>query len=221
MTKHSENTEPSNSTKPVLSEVYDMLLNNFVSHEQNYFVRPFIIDNLVIASDKNTLIFFDKSLATDGYVQCEENTRKSVLNIMPNERNDNFKISVAELQKAFDENKCAGFIKCDACKGSGSVEYEFEYKLKTYSEEIDCPVCDGLREQSTLNDFSIDIKNCRFTATNINQLLFTAKKLNEEFIELVYQTLPDKPNVFKIKDVEILSMVKMKYDNDNVILNLA
>ena len=62
MTKHSENTEPSNSTKPVLSEVYDMLLNNFVSHEQNYFVRPFIIDNLVIASDKNTLIFFDKSL---------------------------------------------------------------------------------------------------------------------------------------------------------------
>jgi hypothetical protein len=197
------------------------LLNAFVSVENRGWMKtPFYLDNMAIATDANTLIFFDKKLVPD-LQECKESTKKSVLAILPTERNQSFVIKTNDLQEAFDKNECGGYAECKACYGSGVVDYEFNFNNKYFKNEDECPICDGLGKFSSLENFFIDIKECRIKATNINMLLFTAKKLESETIELVLQTAPNKPNIFKIKEVEILTMSQTKFEGQNVILNLA
>lgn len=215
------NNKIQDDTQSLQMAVMRGLLNAFVSTENRGWMKtPFYLDNMAIATDANTLIFFDKNLVDD-LQECEESTKKSVLKILPVERNQNFIIKTKDLQEAFDKNGCGEYIDCKACKGSGIVTYEFEFNGKTYDHEDECPICDGDAKFSNLETFFIDIKDCRFKASNINMLLFTAKKLESHDIELVLQTEPNKPNIFKIKEVEILTMTQTKFEGQNVILNLA
>lgn len=214
--------ENGNKSKPLLGNVYNILLNNFVSFEgnRNWMTRPFSINEIAISTNDKCLIFFNKNLVSE-IDELQEDKKENVLSKIPTDRNENFEIKLLDLEKSFKDINLGGFLKCDACNGSGTVEYEFRHNVMDYKEKHECPVCEGFGQIENLVDCFIDIKKCRFSVKLINYLIFTANKLQSETIELVYQIRPNAANVFKIKDVEILIMPAFIDSDNDVILNLA
>jgi hypothetical protein len=122
----------------------------------------------------------------------------------------------------FDEEE----TRCDACRGDGTVEYEFYHNHKCYEIEEDCPVCEGegkiIKTMKTPNgkkefDYTQQFKIgvCFFNPERIQELLFVAEKLGAEKIRLVNQSQPDHACLFVVNEVEVILMPCSKsYDNE-------
>ncbi len=239
MTKHSENTEPSNSTKPVLSEVYDEILKMYVGKDElrNWLFKPFSVGNLAIATNAHELIFFNKELTKSELIPCENENPQIILNNIPQERNQSFVLDIEKIEECFkniplvDVTKEVGEdIKCSECLGEGEVEWEYE----RWTKDMTCPKCDGDGYESTSKQVPtgekeidglklIDIKNSRFSVLMVDRLLKVRNLLNEKEITLVYQLQANKSTIFKIGNIEVLCMPMMQTESNNelVVLNLA
>lgn len=107
-------------------------------------------------------------------------------------------------------------VDCDACDGYGNVDYEFEYKLKTYTENLDCPVCDGSGLQEKVEkkpngkkipnpETIIEIHNSQFFLYNIDILLKICELMESDAV-LISQESDMKPSLFQIGETQLLVM---------------
>lgn len=185
-----------------------------------------------------------KSMATNGYCLvatpiCGDfiNREDKIKSVYPLEHNQNKRIKLQEIKDklalfptvdCFDETE----QECNACYGSGTVDFEFEYSRKTYEMEGECPVCEGegttLQTSKTPNGKKeLDYKKlfqiglCAFNVELINKLIFIAESIGVDEVVLVSQTLPHRPSVFLIGDVEFLAMSTINIDLDAVAQNIA
>ncbi len=185
-----------------------------------------------------------KSMSTNGYALVTtpvcgdfKNQEDMIKNVYPLEINMNKIISVKEIKdklQLFPTVDCFDEIEqeCNACYGSGLVDFEFDYGRKRYELEGECPVCEGerttLQTSKTPNgkkefDYNklFQIGICSFNVERINELIFIVDKLGVNEIVLVNQTLPHRPSVFVIGDVELLIMSTLNSDLDAVAQNIA
>lgn len=185
-----------------------------------------------------------KSMATNGYYLvatpiCGDfiNREDKIKSVYPLEHNQNKRIKLQEIKDklalfptvdCFDETE----QECNACYGSGTVDFEFEYSRKTYEMEGECPVCEGegttLQTSKTPNgkkelDYNklFQIGVCAFNVDLVNKLIFIAESIGVDEVVLVSQTLPHRPSVFLIDDVEFLAMSTINSDLDDVAQNIA
>lgn len=208
---------------------YNYILSLFTSNDslREWMRKPFTIENMAISTNAFQLCFFDKSLATD-INECVENKKANVLSIIPKTRDKNFVIILDNLQSQIMK---VPLIKdseeCEACGGEGEVSYEFEFGMRIYTKEGDCPICEGLgRIEKSGEEMVFDkqrsgkILNSNFTIESLLLLLKVAKTLDTNAIKLVYQEEANKASVFKIQDVEILVMPANTINNHSEIFSI-
>ncbi|WP_016990363.1 hypothetical protein [Flavobacterium sp. ACAM 123] len=236
---NTKNENSSNEAKPVLSEVYDEILNLYTGIDElrSWLSKPFYVDNLAVATNAHEMVFFDKNLTFNELNICENQNPQIILNNIPAERNQSFRLDISKIEDYLknaplvDVLKEVGEdIKCTECEGEGEVEWEYG----RWTKDMDCPKCDGEGYQSNSRKVPtgekevdgltlVDLKDSRFSIKMIERLINVKNLLQENEITLVYQNKANGSNVFKIGKIEVLCMPIMKTNSQNelVVLNLA
>ena len=197
---------------------------------RKWMTKPFSVGNQTCATNGWSLLVVDKK---SDYPDMSEKTKS----VYPVELSFTNKLEISKVKKAIDKIPlidCYDKIvsKCDACYGNGNVDFEFEYSQKTYEMEGECPVCEGegttMQTSKTPNgkkelDYNklFQIGLCAFNVERINELIFIAESIGVDEVVLVNQTLPHRPSVFLIGDVEFLAMSTLNSDLDAVAQNIA
>ena len=148
-----------NSSAPIMpnlmladvASAYDVILEMYKSDDdlRIQFTKPFFINDLAISTDASSMVFFDKKLCKKlEYFSGKD--ANNIISVIPYLRNESFEFSLQTLNKALSNCPLIDEIlieetedDCEECDGDGSVEFEYDSKLKTYSVERDCPVCYG------------------------------------------------------------------------------
>ena len=119
------------------------ILNLFVGNDK---YRPalnqaFKQGDMVCATDAITLITIPISLIGLRYPYQDKPDVSSVLNIR---KECHEIIELSWLKELYDDVPMINeTYKCDACAGTGMVDYEFCFDDIIYTEEEECPVCRG------------------------------------------------------------------------------
>jgi len=199
------------------AEKYKRILEKFTDIESEY--RPWM---------KRLFNFDNKTGSTNGHilVYCDrlgefDDMSKNVSKIIPTEnKNSVIKIStIIDMVSLMPKVDCYDEIKanCDACNGSGEVEFEFNHSSKDYYVEAECPVCEGDGAIFTKSDkpngktetdssFFIKIGECAFSAKNLNQIYGICKDLEVDEIKIISQSEFNQPTLFLIGDINVLLM---------------
>lgn len=213
-----------------MKELNDFLLNLYTSSDEN---RPLIcfpnVENgNVYATDVHALIVVPESELCLKYSTNEKypNAQKLINEIEAKELTSiNAKVSdvAKELTKArIEVDKYS--IKCKECKGSGTVEFEYEDKTgETHSIDGDCPICDGKGADEKESKFAriklsmIEKEDGNYTAIQIGDLyfhpfqlyrLFMVALLNhEEFININYDAENYGSCISYIGKIKVLTML--------------
>lgn len=222
------------------AEIYKQLLEKYSCKDElrEKFKNPFVYDGKCIAT--NTV-----SLITTPFVEGikeNEDAYKSVARILHKSEKPILTINVSEflekikqipLEDGFDIVKEE--VKCDACNGYGSVDYEFCYDGETFTEELDCPVCDGTRlvtknvenpngKKILKRTEVIEISNRWFCAARISEIL----ELIDIFqpTEIIVREVSDGVNTLNIPlefdfgDVQLLQMPYLQSDSQKPIFSI-
>jgi hypothetical protein len=98
--KKSNSTDSSNACKPLLSEVYDEILNIYTGIDElrSWLSKPFYVANLAVATNAHEMVFFDKKLTFKELNICENQNPQIILNNIPTERNQSFKLDISKIQ---------------------------------------------------------------------------------------------------------------------------
>lgn len=222
------------------AEIYKQLLEKYSSKEELRlkFRNPFIYENKCMATNTVSLI------TTPMIEGVEENepaykSCKSILNrieepiLIINVSEFLEKIKQIPLEDGFDIVKEE--VKCDACNGYGSVDYEFCYDGETFTELLDCPVCNGTRlvtknvekpngEKILKRTEVIEISNRWFCAARISEIL----ELIDIFqpTEIIVREVSDGVNTLNIPlefdfgDVQLLQMPYLQSDSQKPIFTI-
>jgi len=130
-------------------------------------------------------------------------------------------LSKLPFEDCFDEE----IIKCGACEGEAQVEYEFQYKKKTYTSYQDCPVCNGEGgfdkksdkpngEKQYPETHAVKIGNSIFMGKILLRIIEICEILGVDNINLLSQTFPTKPTTFKVGEVEMLCMPAVDHNSE-------
>lgn len=186
----------------------------------------------------NPVNAFGKTHATDGYsivsvpeIGKFENVEEKFKNVYPIVPNIRKVYSFSELKSALDKMPRIDLYdevktKCDACNGEGEVDFEFSHKGTDYTTEGTCPVCDGdgviMAESDIPNgktdynyDYCVKIGISGIHIKRILLLISIAELVGSDSIELLNQTEPQKPSLFKIGDIEIITMPCVVTENES------
>lgn len=207
-----------------LIEKYESMLKKCTGKDTDWFKTPFFVGERAVSTDKFSLISVPKF--NDVYKDMTEKTK----GIYPLQHNCNKEILLSELKDAISKVPlidCFDKIttKCDACYGKGEVDYEFSYGVKDYTIEHECPVCEGEGTVDKINelppgkkqyDYSKGIKigNSIFHIERIEFLILVAETLSSEIIYIVRQDTKTRPNLFSIKEAEVLLMPMISNEED-------
>lgn len=204
---------------------YDSILKRFLgqSDYREWMKTPFNSGGKTFSTDGDVMVVVPLQ---DDY---EDQTEK-IKNVYPVEKNMDMPISVLELRTKLDlfpKVDCFDEVisECDACHGSGNVEFEFEHSYKTYYLDGDCPICDGdgklekaSETPSGKKEFDytkyFQIGNSAFNLNKIEDLLFVASETGIETIKLVKQTKKSASSLFEIGEVELLVMPVLFHPED-------
>lgn len=183
---------------------------------------------------------FGKTMSTNTFamfispeIGYYENREGRILNIYPLEPNMDVAIPLSVLKEAFDMIPKKDIpemiiVKCDACDGEGEVEYEFEYKMRTYQTEATCPLCDGEGGTQTPTGKPsgkveydlyklVQVGECAYNASRLSEIIWVAEAKEVDHVRLIHQTTPLKASIFLIDDIEVLSMPSRPDNNTETI----
>ena len=202
------------------TDIYNEILYHFA--DQNDDLRQWM---------KSPFNSGDKTFATDGkrlvavpQIEGFEDQSSKIKGIYPMLSSMDFIIPVIELKDklsnfpmvdSFDETEDEN--ECSACDGTGEIELAFYHNSKSYNIPATCPVCDGdglvnqtkrisngKKEIDKTKFFQIGV--CFFTPKSIEEVIFIAEKIEAESVNIVSQIGDTSPNLFKIKEVELIVM---------------
>ena len=178
-----------------MKELNDFLLNLYTSSDE---IRPSMCfpnteNGNVYATDAHALIVVPEGELCLKYSTNEKypNAQKIIDEIEVKELTSiNAKVSdvAKELTKArIEVDKDS--IKCKECKGSGTVEFEYEDKTgETHSIDDDCPICNGEGADEKDSKFAriklslIEKEDSNYTAIQIGDLFFHPFQLYRLFM---------------------------------------
>lgn len=215
----------SNSIKPIANNIFVSILEQICAKDdmREWMSRPFNASGKSMATNGYTLV----ATPMCGFFDSREDNVKSVY---PFEKNIWKLIAIQEIKEklalfptvdCFDKEE----QQCNACYGSGSVDFEFDYGSNTYHLDGECPVCEGegitaqkskipngKKEFDYTKLFQIGV--CAFNVNRINELIYVAEQLQKDTVLLIHQTLPNKPTAFLIGEVELLLMPSVGLGDD-------
>lgn len=200
---------------------YQQILNLFVAKDdvRPQFKQPFCYEDRAVATDAYTMVFFDKGKVEDlepydGAIRvfdCVpiENTR---LKITKDELNAALASSPKVDEVRIEERK----TECEACEGSGQVNFEFDYNLKTYELEGECPLCEGYCEilaevrvptGGKVPDYekSFRLRGKTYRSAYFKRIIDVVNMTGADYIDML--NINDKPysaTLFEVSDVKIL-----------------
>jgi len=192
------------------------ILNLFVGNDK---YRPalnqaFKQGDMVCATDAITLITIPISLIGLRYPYQDKPDVSSVLNI----RKECHKIIELSWLKELYHNVpiINETYKCEACAGTGMVDYEFYFNGTTYTEEEECPVCRGeghLGETGEMikdPQYDIDIHGNPFKSGRVLKMINLMKLL--EITSCVLVSNPSsEPNLFRFENgINVILMPSLK-----------
>lgn len=170
--------------------------------------------DMVCATDAITLITIPISLIGLRYPYQDKPDVSSVLNI----RKECHKIIELSWLKELYHNVpiINETYKCEACAGTGMVDYEFYFNGTTYTEEEECPVCRGeghLGETGEMikdPQYDIDIHGNPFKSGRVLKMINLMKLL--EITSCVLVSNPSsEPNLFRFENgINVILMPSLK-----------
>lgn len=229
-TKTENKEQTSNELYKVLGVAYYEILKYFCSTDKyrDWLTKPFKIGNKIHSSDAHFLVTTDLS-KVKADEEIKEIDPKKLNNVLITDTNTKLVLNVKEIKEVFKkapQEDCYDFkgqdVECRECDGYGWVEWEYKHHTK----DTDCPICDGEGKTSLAKKIkngetkieehlTIEIGTSLFYVNKFQRLIYVADKLGEKEITLIYQSTPNKGNLFKIKDLEILVMPCMRSDDNN------
>jgi hypothetical protein len=118
-----------------------------------------------------------------------------------------------ELIDVFEEDE----VECDACDGTGVVDFDFYYGSKSYEVEADCPVCNGggviykKSDKPPTKEFKgsqyIKIGDMSFYPERVNELVAVAQIIGEDVLVVNQERYS---TMFKIGDDVYFLMMKVR-----------
>lgn len=180
----------------------------------------------------------DKTCATDKHIAVftpqfglfDDFTKKYHPHLYPFPATHHQHIIVSDIKSALSklpQEDCYDeeFIECGACEGEAEVEYEFQYKKKTYTAYLDCPVCNGEGGFDKKSDkltgqkyfpetHAVKIGNSLFLGKILLRIIEICEILGVDNINLLSQTFPTKPTTFKAGEVEMLCMPAVGHNSE-------
>lgn len=182
---------------------------------REWMTKPFSVGNHTASTNGWSLLVVEKK---SDYPDMSEKTKS----VYPVELSFTNKLEISKVKEAIDKIPlidCYDKIvsKCDACYGNGNVDFEFEYKNRTYEIEGECPVCEGegqTEQVSKTPNGKKEIDLSKYARLGVNRLnvkrLFELIKVADlkGVNEVLYQ-LPvrNKPVAFKVGDDTILFLM--------------
>lgn len=182
---------------------------------RRWMMEPFSVGNHTASTNGWSLLVVEKE---SGYPDMSDKIKY----VYPVELSFTDKLEISKVKEAIEKIPlldCFDKIvsKCDACYGSGNVDFEFEYKGRTYEVESECPVCDGEGQSEQVSKIPngkkvIDVsKYVRIGVNrlNVQRLLDLVKVAELKGVDEVLYQLPvrNKPVAFKIGGDTILFLV--------------
>lgn len=216
-----------------MKELNDFLLNLYTSSDDN---RPSMCfpnseKGNVYATDAHALIVIPDSELCLKYSTNEKypNAQKLINEIEAKELTS-VKAKVSELAKELTKARIEvdkDSIKCKECKGSGTVEFEYEDKTRyTHYIDADCPICDGKGSDEKDSKFAriklsmIEKENDKYTGIQVGDLyfhpfqlyrLFMVALLNkQEIIEIFYDAENYGSCISYIGKIKVLTMLYLR-----------
>lgn len=131
---------------------YQEIFNLFCEKEPTIRVDllvPHIASGNYVATDRVSMIYCPTKNIQLDFIKVETEKAEKYDKIFSTESNCHIKIKVSELESGLipsmiDEFKVVGKdVDCDECGGQGEVDWEYSARHRTYTENFDCPVCDG------------------------------------------------------------------------------
>jgi hypothetical protein len=192
------------------------ILNLFVGNDKYIpaLNQAFKQGDMVCATDAITLITIPISLIGLRYPYQDKPDVSSVLNI----RKECHKIIELSWLKELYHNVpiINETYKCEACAGTGMVDYEFYFNGTTYTEEEECPVCRGeghLGETGEMikdPQYDIDIHGNPFKSGRVLKMINLMKLL--EITSCVLVSNPSsEPNLFRFENgINVILMPSLK-----------
>lgn len=192
------------------------ILNLFVGNDK---YRPalnqaFKQGDMVCATDAITLVAIPISLIGFNYPDQDKPDVSSVLDIR---KECHEIIELSWLKELYNDipmiNKT---YKCEACDGTGMVDYEFYFDGTIYTEEEECPVCRGeghLGETGEMikdPQYNIDIHGNPFKSGRVLKMINLMKLL--EITSCVLVSNPSsEPNLFRFENgINVILMPSLK-----------
>lgn len=216
--------------------IYNKILSLFVTKEKfkpDWMRQPFNLSSDTTKSAATTayeMVVVPKNLSYQWHGD-------KAINVYPNAHVLDFKIDVEDIRAFIKkvpnemvEVSYPKFSKCEACKGSKSVDYTYVWDDENYRESLECPVCNGEgrltvgfeveshTEEKYSEAYAAKILEKFFSANRLDKLVKVADLLNENSIKLVYSHAMSRPNPmtgFLIGDVEVILMPIMDNEEFN------
>lgn len=189
---------------------------------RKWMTEPFSVGNQTCATNGWSLLVVDKK---SNYPDMSEKTKS----VYPVELSFTNKLEISKIKEAINKIPLIDcydktVTKCNACYGEGEVDYEFEYKGRTYELESECPVCDGEGQIEQLSETpngkkELDAsKSVRLGCNrlNIQRLLELIAVAELKGVGEVLYQLPvgNKPVAFKVGDDTILFLMPVAVSGD-------
>lgn len=192
------------------------ILNLFVGNDKYRPVlnQAFKQGDMVCATDAITLITIPISLIGFNYPDQDKPDVSSVLNIR---KECHEIIELSWLKELYHNVPIINeTYKCEACAGTGMVDYEFYFNGTTYTEEEECPVCRGeghLGETGEMikdPQYNIDIHGNPFKSGPVLKMINLMKLL--EITSCVLVSNPSsEPNLFRFENgINVILMPSLK-----------
>lgn len=192
------------------------ILNLFVGNDKYRPVlnQAFKQGDMVCATDAITLITIPISLIGFNYPDQDKPDVSSVLNIR---KECHEIIELSWLKELYHNVPIINeTYKCEACAGTGMVDYEFYFNGTTYTEEEECPVCRGeghLGETGEMikdPQYDIDIHGNPFKSGRVLKMINLMKLL--EITSCVLVSNPSsEPNLFRFENgINVILMPSLK-----------
>lgn len=213
-----------------MKELNDFLLNLYTGSDEN---RPLMCfpnteNGNVYATDAHALIVIPESELCLKYGTNEKYPNAQMLiNETEAKELTSISVKVSDLAKELTKARIEvdkDSIKCKECKGSGTVEFEYEDKTgEMHSISGYCPVCDGEGANEKVSKFAriklsiIEKEDGNYTAIQIGDLyfhpfqlyrLFMVALLNhKEFISINYDAEKYGSCISYIGKIKVLTML--------------
>lgn len=123
---------------------YDKALNLFTGYDsfRDFVNAPFRQGRYVYATDSICMIRIDAEYLEMEYNSIDKPNCGYSFNKKPNQPSTH-SFSLEGLKSMYDRIPDVEFEECEACDGTGKVDFEFEYDCEFYYKRADCPICYG------------------------------------------------------------------------------